>query len=176
MANTNDKADLERTASVLDTLALIKDNGISRADVEGTFDFDTLVQAINDSGETSTVAGSSYEWLGSDKDRLVNVPFVVVGYFISLDAETGRPFATVYVITQTGEQLGFTDGSTGVMTQLVEASRKRAENPGQLPLNASFIAPAGLRVSEYGVRKDGSIIPRGSDEKPNSKAKTYYIA
>lgn len=109
------------------------------------------------------------EWPEIDKDRLVNVPFLIVAFTISSaeDSEYGSQYVVVRGITATNQRFRFTDGSTGVFRQLVRLWKTRSENPATAPFaNVALKCPNGLTRSEYNKIVDGK----------NTRAVTHYIA
>lgn len=85
-----------------------------------------------------------------DKRQLVNVPFFVNRFWFTTDADSGRQYATMRILTSrpinTGagatQKVVITDGSTGIFRQLRLYAQKQQKSGG-------FIVRNGLRASEY---------------------------
>ena len=103
-----------------------------------------------------------------EKETLIDVPFFVMSWRHNTDKATGRPFVSVEAVTVENRKVVINDGSTGIMAQLC-AIEERAGRAG------GVMVPRGLRVSVYGVDGQGRPIAAGSDEKPVSVAKTFYL-
>lgn len=106
------------------------------------------------------------EWEEVDKARLVNVPFVIVTWNISdPDTSENGQYVIVRGMTAQGKRFRFTDGSTGVKSQLMALSEARLKN-GDKGINAGLYCPTGLRKSDYKTKDaDGKAID----------ATTFYI-
>lgn len=102
-----------------------------------------------------------------DKATLVGVPFFITNFVFRHDAATDREYVSVEIVTQDNRKLVFNDGSTGVFKTL---ERHAAE--GRF---GGIVCRSGLRDSAYGVDKDGVPLPKGSTQKPDSIAHTYYL-
>ena len=114
--------------------------------------------------DVADVVGDGFVLLDrSQKDRLVSVPFVIVDWrFIDSDKfqRDGKPlsFATIRVITDSGQKFRINDGSTGIYQQLKTVTERTGRN--QLMKVAG-----GLTRSDYEVEIDGVV----------STAQTYYL-
>lgn len=109
------------------------------------------------------------EWTEIDKEKLVNVPFLLVAWTISSedDADFGNQYVVVRGITSAGKRFRFTDGSTGIFRQLVRLTGDRLKNPVTAPYaNMGLKCPEGLVKSEYNKTINGE----------RTRAVTYYIA
>jgi hypothetical protein len=103
-----------------------------------------------------------------DKDMLVDKgPFVVLEYRVITDPETLRDYVNVLIYHKEYGKLRFNDGSTGIMTQLLEYGEKvKRDNLYTTQGNIPPMHCQNVRVSEYTVEQDD-----GS----RSKAKTFYL-
>lgn len=108
--------------------------------------------------DASKVLGDGAELI-EDKDRLINIPFLVLDWRFIVDQKTTNEYASVLVMNGEGAKARFNDGSTGVYAQL----KKVTEEYG---INGGLQCKRGLRKSEYTVEADG---------KP-TRAVTYYLA
>lgn len=106
---------------------------------------------------SSTVFGDGSEFI-KEKDRLVNVPFLILDWHFNMDPATEREYVNVLVMNAAGDKARFNDGSTGVYAQL----KKVTEEFGVVGIECKF----GLRKSEYEVEINGK----------KQKASTFYIA
>lgn len=98
-----------------------------------------------------------------DKDRLLGIEFIIVRYEVhQSDKVKGKQFATIHVMTRSGDKFIVNDGSTGIMQQLAELKEKR--NGGNI---CPLFVPRGLRAStyEYTDPATGQV----------SEATTYYL-
>lgn len=102
------------------------------------------------------VLGDGFELL-KDKDKLVNVPFIILNYSFHKDEKTGQEYAVVRLVTINDQKVIITDGGTGIYAQLRDLSARGIN--GAIGVN-------GLRVSEYEVEVDGK----------SSVAKTHYLS
>lgn len=101
-----------------------------------------------------------------DKGKLVNVPFLLLGWTLSRpeDSNNGQ-YIVARGITQAGKRFRFADGSTGIFKQLVQITQTRIQNGEQYP-NAGLYCESGLRKSDYTF----------VDEKGQTQdATTFYI-
>lgn len=94
-----------------------------------------------------------------DKDRLIGVPFYVVGWAIHPVEGTDRGFASVYIMRNETQVELFNDGGTGIPPILEQIEAKHG-NP--LDGNPAVACAKGLRKSDY-VNEHGP-------------ATTYYFA
>jgi len=99
-----------------------------------------------------------------DKDKLVNVPFLILDSTIALSKEftrNGEPGAYVAfrVVTEDAKKYIVVDGSTGICAQIQEWRTKSNRRGG-------FVAMHGLRKSEYTYT---------DDKGDTSPAVTYYL-
>lgn len=125
------------------------------------------VRELVEQDPTSVLIVDDYQKL-DDKGQLINVPFLVKSWWFTDSDEFGREgqFAVMRilvsrkVLTPAGEtdKVVVTDGSTGIMAQLREITKK-TEKTGML------LVRHGLRVSQYTA---------ATDEGPKA-AKTYYL-
>lgn len=95
---------------------------------------------------------------GSPKEQLLGVPFIITDLSFHVD-DHERRYVFVQCVTVDSKRVNFTDGSSGIMKQLVEYWRMYRKTAG-------IKVPRGLRKSEYTVEVDGIVKP----------ATTYYIA
>lgn len=132
--------------------------------------FTGMLELLRESGITVEAASDvlADEWPEIDKAKLINVNFVLTTWQVSKpgESDTGNQYLVCRGITSDGKRFRFTDGSTGIMAQLVNLTRQRIKN-GQATPNAGLHAVSGLTVSEYTFTDDkGKTQP----------AKTYYIS
>lgn len=101
---------------------------------------------------------------GIDKAELVNIPFIIADYTISMngkytdDQGNTLPFVIVRAFSAKGK-VRFTDGSTGIAAQILDAKQRG--------ILAGIRVDNGLTVSEYDYydKTTGKNIP----------ARTYYL-
>lgn len=113
--------------------------------------------------------GDGFNKLG-DKDDLVGVPFVIMGWGLGWSAfdDEGR-FSIVRVVTQDGGKYRFSDGSSGIHKTLMD---KFDGDPANF---RALVALGGLRRSDYKPRnQDGSPVLDGKGKAIQS-ATTYFI-
>lgn len=99
-----------------------------------------------------------------DKDRLINVPFIIIGTRFNQGKE--GEFVTIALTTKSGEKYIINDGSTGIFRQL--AGDPSAGEPGLVERTGrpgGWYVPCGLRRSDYEVEVDGKV----------RSATTYYL-
>lgn len=115
-------------------------------------------QNIVDAGD---VVGTGFLPL-DDKSKLCDVPMILVQWRFSegdyMSGGVKNPYVTVFAITRHGERYRFTDGSTGICQQLIQATVRMGRTKG-------LAVPGGLRVSEYTYIDDGVENP----------AQTFYL-
>lgn len=130
---------LANIQSFEDAIALLHESGVAVSDI--------------------TEYGDGFEVL-KDKERLINVPFVLLDYkFSKSEQNESGEFAIFRVVTQAGEKFLVTDGSTGIAHQIQDLRRRQV--PG------GVLCKKGLSVSEYDyVDEKGKKTP----------AKTFYLA
>lgn len=95
-----------------------------------------------------------------DKERLVNVDCMFLTWSISMpNSESfGTPYIVVRGIRRDGRRFRFTDGSTGICSQLMKLTEKRIRESFPVP-NAGLHCVTGLRKSEYDtVDTDGNEV------------------
>jgi hypothetical protein len=142
-------------------------------DVDAMSRIDSLESALQALADAGVVVadtadfGDGFELL-KDKDLLLNVPFVVVGYKFA-PGDFGDQFVVCHLVTETGKKYIITDGSTGVRAQCELYASKGAQ---------AFKARRGLLRSDF--RHINGTVLKVSDPLYNSKesepAKTYYFA
>ena len=81
-----------------------------------------------------------------DKNKLVNVPFVILSFSFHTDEKTEQEYVVVRLVTINDQKIIITDGGTGIYAQLSDLRGRGIE--GGIGVN-------GLRVSEYEVFVDG---------------------
>lgn len=140
--------------------------------------FDEAMSAALETGPDATVILDPWEALNQDKSALVDRPIIVQHVKFMTDAETHANYVNLFVIRDDGRLFRVTDGSTGIYTQLAGIVSDRLANKHAHPYGP-FIFPNGLRVSEYGVDKNGKAVPLGDPaqvEGPGGKGATYYLS
>ena len=107
--------------------------------------------------DSSRIFGDGSEFI-KDKERLVNVPFLVLEWKFITDEKTGNEYVNVLIMNGQGNKARFNDGSTGVYAQLKQVTQEY----GVIGLQVKN----GLRKSEYDKEVDGKM----------QKAVTYYLS
>lgn len=132
------------------------------ADLRGIASFeDALALATATYGDVVDATdeiGSGFVRL-DNKSRLIDTPFVIMSFALSegdyIDGGTGvkQHFASVRVVTRSGDKYWFTDGGTGIYRQLEDMSVRSGRNGG-------ILVDGGLRKSEYQFEdSDGNMQP-----------------
>ena len=116
--------------------------------------FDTFADAATTFGDTLTTITGLDDWgpVLSDKDALIDVPFIITKWTFR-DGDFG-PYVAALVITKDDEKFVVTDGSTGIFVQL-QALHAEGKSGG-------VFCPKGIRRSDYEVN--------------GRAARTYYLA
>lgn len=172
MSKTTDETkstDIE--AFALDVASALTEWKVDRDDLEFAMSFDQAIAGAGLEESQLSFVASPYRVV-KDKNELVNQPFYIRFFRIAIDEKTDRPYVVVYAITRGDEMVIFTDGSTGVFRQLTKEAQRRIDEGHPVP-NGAILVLNGLRVSEYGIDKDGK--PVGSGVKPDSMAETFYL-
>lgn len=107
----------------------------------------------------SDVLGDGFLQL-EDKNALVDVDLYIVKFKMIEEGSYGR-FVVVWTITRDGERYRFSDGSTGIMHQLLEFAEKTGQAGG-------LAVPKGLVRSDYEY-----FDPQDDKMKP---ASTFYLS
>ncbi len=121
------------------------------AELRGITSFDDAMRLATDTfGSVSEAAdeiGSGFILL-KDKNRLIDVPFVIMSFSLSQSDEyrdkdgNALTFASIMLVTQAGERFIITDGSTGLCAQLDEWYVRSGRMGG-------LFVKGGLRESTY---------------------------
>lgn len=122
--------------------------------------FSDALQALADAGiqvHSTEEFGDGFKVL-QDKNRLVDVPFIILGFRFH-DGENGE-FAIAHVVTESNEKLILTDGGSGIRDQL-----KRYAGHG---VESGLMVPRGLIRSDY--KYDD---PTTGEKRPGT---TYYLS
>lgn len=115
------------------------------------------------------VAGDGFS-LQKDKTLLENVPFLIIDWkeISGISSDTGRPYATIRIITADGRKYRISDGSTGIYSQLLRMADKGVRH--------GIAVPKGLFKSEYWVDADGMPLKDPDTYKGEKrKAYTFYL-
>lgn len=153
--------DVYRNGSAIDKDALSEVSDFASA-LQTLADAGVINESISDYGTGFTVV---------DKNRLVNVPFVIMewrfneGDFKNENGENVE-FVSVAVVTKNGDKWVINDGGTGIAEQLRSVTRKRVEKKHGTPQNG-LLVPAGL------VRSDYTFVDAKGIEQPGT---TYYLS
>ena len=109
----------------------------SRLTMNSTFLPDTAAPVLAD------------EWPLVEKDSLVNVPFLLVQWAVSNpeSSENGQ-YIVARGMTKENQRFRISDGSTGIMQQLVSLTVGRMEAGHPAP-NSGLLCEKGLRKSDY---------------------------
>jgi len=107
--------------------------------------------------KSSDVLGDGAEFI-TDKNKLVEVPFLILDWKFIVDEETQREYVNVLIMGASGDKARFNDGSTGIYAQLKQVS----DNVGKVGIEVK----QGLRRSDYVKVINGK----------NEKATTYYLS
>lgn len=144
-----------------------KDVAVPNADVAGLLDDSTLadigtftdaLQTINDAGikvTDITDLGTGFRVV-PDKQQLVGVPFVIIGWKQRV-GEYGD-MTVAFIVTEPGDKWILVDGSTGIHNQLSSLTRRG--------VTGGVLVRDGLTVSSYEY-EDGD-----GNKRP---ARTFYL-
>lgn len=142
----------------------------TRAELDTALTFEQVLEASGLTEADLTYLGSPYRVV--EKSELVNRPFVIRKFTFRFG--NMGPYVVVHaVVKDTDEMVIFTDGSTGVHTQLEQIARDRLNREHPYPLEFVLI-PNGLRASTYGLNAEGRAAK--PDEESVREATTYYLA
>lgn len=128
--------------------------------------FDEAMQLFQDSKEKIVEYKSEFEYPRVDKETLVNRPFMILYWDIE-PGDSGQ-YAVVNCMDTNNTKFSFSDGSSGVMEQLVSIQEKTGRHQG-------IFVPNGLRESKYGVNREGKAVNKNSPESVRT-ASTFYLA
>ena len=132
-------------------------------DAAGIDSMEAAIKALASAGiesERISEYGDGFVLIGKgDKVTLVKVPFVIWDATFRTDADTGREYLSMRIITADGRKLVVNDGSQGLYKQAIEIDAKR----GTL---AGLVVVDGLTGGEYTTVIDGETV----------KASTFYFA
>lgn len=107
--------------------------------------FAEALEALKDAGvevHSTEEFGHGFKVLAtSDKSRLVDTPFVIMGYRLNDSKLSPDGFSSVFLVTETGEKWILNDGGTGIHAQLA----KYAEHG----ITQGIMVPQGLVQSDY---------------------------
>lgn len=114
-----------------------------------------------------------------NKDRLIDVPLILVDWNMFESKDFGGKVLTIRLMTLTGERYRISDGSTGIMAQLLEVSNIRVKEGHKTPMQGLGVRN-GLRKSSYWVSvADGKAMSEAEAEKTpkelKKKAETFYL-
>lgn len=84
----------------------------------------------------------------TDKDQLINVPFLIVEWRFHNSTKFEGEFCSLEIMDKDGNRAIVNDGSTGICKQLRELSAHRVENEHAAP-NALRMVAGGLSRSDY---------------------------
>lgn len=112
------------------------------------------------------------EWPLIEKAKLVNVESLFITWSISdpHNETFGAPYIVVRGMTRAGKRFRFTDGSTGICSQLMSFTQKRIKEGVQVP-NAGLHLKHGLSKSDYKT----TVTDQKTGELVEIPATTYYI-
>lgn len=119
--------------------------------------FEELSRALGVVDATEAIGTDQFGPILEDKSRLVGVPFILV-YWKFYQGDMGE-FASMGILTQSGDRYIVNDGSTGICAQLRELTDKQN-------IDAMVACKHGFRFSDY------TFTAADGTEKP---ARTYYI-
>jgi hypothetical protein len=116
----------------------------------------------------------------ADKDQFINTSLVLIDWHLFESSEFGGQAMTIRAMTLLGGKYRISDGSTGIMQQLMELTEVRLKQNHPSP-NAGLIVRGGLSKSVFWVSTDtGKAISEADAEKlpkdKKKKASTYYLA
>lgn len=107
-----------------------------------------------------------------EKDALINRPFYIRAVRFTTDPKTEQSYVIVYGVTEDDFMFIFTDGSTGVYSQLRTEVQARIDDNHPTPYEGILVAN-GLRVSEYDLNAENK--PAKPGEKVTGRGATYYL-
>lgn len=101
-----------------------------------------------------------------NKGILEGVPFKILEWRFNHSTEFDGVFASLAIVTESGDKWIVNDGSTGICRQLIGVTNRRIID-GREPSTAmqGLLVRRGLRVSRYETEVNGKMI----------KAETYYL-
>lgn len=137
---TENEEALRSIGSFADALEMLADAGV---EVHSTEEF-----------------GHGFKVLASaDKDRLVGVPFLILGYRLNESNLNDEGFSSVFLVTQRDEKWILNDGGTGIHAQL---AKYRSHN-----IDSGIMVKEGLIRSDYEWEDDKGAMRPGT---------TYYLS
>lgn len=156
----------------------------SHTPIEPTQRWPTRIRRNAGKGQIMTQPVLPKEWQTSDqlngydfvdKAELLNEPFRITSVEFYANAH-GIHFANVQAEYRTKIPFAFNDSSTtGVRAQLLDYVAKVAGEVVDGTVYAvSLVAPRGLRLSEFGVTKDGTTV-QADDPRSVRKGKSHYL-
>lgn len=170
---TSTKSDNKPSKEMQDVSAEANKSILSDADlrsIKSAADVQALFDRVGAEAESFADYGSGFTILTS-KDRLVGVRFVILEWRFTPSAKYGSDFASMAVVTESGEKWIVNDGSTGICSQLRAITDERIVNGRPNPQMALRV-DGGLRKStysqEYTDEKTGELKTR--------EAATFYLA
>ncbi len=142
--------------------------------------WEEIEEAFAEEGGILTFEGSPYMVI--DKEKLVDVPFMIVDVRVWRSDQFGRDAVSVMLMTKepldtdridpmTGEKeernlFVINDGSTGIFEQVTGMVARSGRKGG-------IMCPGGLRKSEYTKHLED---PFGNETPKDIQATTYYVA
>lgn len=113
--------------------------------------FADALTALTTVGATPDTASTvlADEWPLIEKDSLVNVPFLLVQWAISNpEASENGQYIVARGMTKENQRFRISDGSTGILAQLVSLTVGRMKDGHPAP-NSGLLCEKGLRRSDY---------------------------
>ncbi len=160
----------------------------SQADLEVSYgSYDEAVAAAELDGltdEDMTFVRSPFRVI-TDKTEMLGVPHLIRAFRFSKDEKSERPYVVVYAVAKLpkgDEMVIYTDGSAGIMRQLVRGMERRIADGHKYPTQWYNVVN-GLEKSTYDLVADKSAPngqrPRKNDDPENVKVvgegTTFYI-
>lgn len=127
-----------------------QDNQFSDAQLRSVTSFDEAValatQTFGDVLDATEEIGSGFTRL-ENKDRLIDVPFIILSFSMSEGDFRGddgqlQYFTSLRVVTKSNDKYWFTDGGSGIYRQLEDLAVRSGRTGG-------ILVEHGLRKSEY---------------------------
>lgn len=195
MANTKTvaKADEKKGVAKLDrdqARELSRTERMTNSELKNITSFAEAMEYVREQyQESQSVAdnlGNGFTVLSKDeKDRLVSVPFMILGFTLNEGDYGDDGFCSLQIVTSDDRRFILNDGGAGIREQLFELLE---ENPGRY---GGYFVPRGLSMSEYdtclgcgqprretvdtckNTLRNGSVC--GDEDTKRGKGSTFYL-
>lgn len=123
-----------------------------------------IVEQMGGIVDATTEIGDGFTMV-DDKKSLLNTPMLIIAWVFAA-GDFGDEFVVVRAMTERGDKVIFTDGSTGISRQLREYEDRTGRAGGMM-------VPRGLRVSEYDTDANGQ--PTSDPTMAEGRGATFYL-